>query len=178
MQADLTHLRVILAGPQAFCAGVVRAVSDTADIVAAFRSRFPAIVGPDTNDICYASQNRLMAVLDLAPHCEIALIVGAPNSLNATHVVEIARGAGVESHQIDGAEALQPGTFANHPVAGITASASMPQHTVNDVILRLAQWCQLIIEDLSGKVEHVHFRLPERLMTTPVSRRQVAMQHG
>lgn len=176
--ADVAALKVRDPERVAFVTQTTLSLFDTADIVAALRARFPAIVGPDTKDICYATQNRQTAVLDLARQCEIVLVVGSPNSSNATRLAEIARGAGVESHLIDGAEALRPDWFTGRRVAGITAGASTPQHAVNDVVLRLAQWRQLSIEDLSGKVENVHFRLPERLMAAPVSRRQMAMQQG
>lgn len=162
----------------AFVTQTTLSLFDTAHIVAALRARFPAIQGPDTKDICYATQNRQTAVLELARQCEIVLVAGSPNSSNATRLVEIARDAGVESHLIDGADALQPSWFEGRRIAGITSGASTPQHAVNDIVLRLAQWRNLSIEDLSGKVENVHFRLPDRLMAPPLSRRQMVMQPG
>lgn len=176
--ADVEALQVADPTRVAFVTQTTLSLFDTAGIVAALRERFPAIVGPDTKDICYATQNRQTAVLDLARQCDLVLVAGSPNSSNAMRLAEIARDAGVESHLIDSADALKPEWFEQRRVAGITSGASTPQHVVNDIVLRLAQWRNLSIEDLSGKVENVHFRLPERLMVTPPSRRQMAMQPG
>ena len=176
--ADVEALQVRDRERVAFVTQTSLSVLDTAHIVTALRARFPAIVGPDTKDICYATQNRQVAAIELARQCQIVLVVGSANSSNAARLSEIAAGAGVESHLIDGADALDQAWFGHRRVAGITAGASTPQHVVNDVVLRLAQWRNLSIEDLSGKVENVHFRLPERLMATPAFRRQMAMQTG
>lgn len=176
--ADVEALQVADPTRVAFVTQTTLSLFDTAGIVAALRKRFPAIVGPDTKDICYATQNRQTAVLDLARQCDLVLVAGSPNSSNAMRLAEIARDAGVESHLIDSADALKPEWFEQRRVAGITSGASTPQHVVNDIVLRLAQWRNLSIEDLAGKVENVHFRLPERLMATPGSRRQMAMQPG
>ena len=176
--ADVEALQVRDRERVAFVTQTTLSVLDTAHIVTALRARFPAIVGPDTKDICYATQNRQMAAIELARQCQIVLVVGSANSSNAARLSEIAAGAGVESHLIDGADALDQAWFEHRRIAGITAGASTPQHVVNDVVLRLAQWRNLSIEDLSGKVENVHFRLPERLMATPAFRRQMAMQTG
>lgn len=176
--SDVEALEVTDPARVAFVTQTTLSLFDTADIVAALRARFPAIVGPDTKDICYATQNRQTAVLELARLCEIVLVAGSPNSSNATRLAEIARDAGVESHLIDGADALQPAWFEHRRIAGITSGASTPQHVVNDIVLRLAQWRNLSIEDLSGKVENVHFRLPERLMTSPQSGRWIRVLPG
>lgn len=175
---DVEALEVTDPARVAFVTQTTLSLFDTADIVNALRARFPAIVGPDTKDICYATQNRQTAVLELARRCEIVLVAGSPNSSNATRLAEIARDAGVESHLIDGADALQPAWFEHRRIAGITSGASTPQHVVNDIVLRLAQWRNLSIEDLSGKVENVHFRLPERLMTSPQSGRWIRVLPG
>lgn len=149
----------------AFVTQTTLSLFDTEHVVAALRARFPAIIGPDMRDICYATQNRQLAVLELARKCGLVLVVGSANSSNATRLKEIAAAAGAKSHLIDGADDLDPRWLKGCTALGLSAGASTPQQAVNSVIARLALWRTLEIEDLSGKVEHVHFRLPERLVT-------------
>ena len=147
----------------AFVTQTTLSVFDTEHIVAALRKRFPAIVGPDTRDICYATQNRQMAVLELARVSEVVLVVGSPSSSNASRLVEIAASTGVESHLVDGADKLDPDWVRGRSAIGITSGASTPASVVNDLVARIGQLFPITVDDLPGKKENVHFRLPERL---------------
>lgn len=169
--ADAAAVSVQNPARVAFVTQTTLSLFDTEQIVAALRQRFPDIVGPDTRDICYATQNRQMAVLELARVAELVLVVGSANSSNATRLAEIAAAAGVESHLVDGPGDLDPRWLDGRKTAGITAGASTPASVVGEVIARLAQWRRLSIEDLPGKTEHVQFRLPDRLAPQPASRR-------
>lgn len=172
---DVAELRVVDSKRVAFVTQTTLSLFDTQHIIAALRERFPAIVGPDTRDICYATQNRQVAVLELARIVDLVLVVGSSNSSNAARLAEIAEASGVESHLIDHACGIDPSWLEGRKVLGITAGASTPQSVVEDVIAALAAWRSLSIEDLPGKVEHVQFRLPDRLSIQSESRQAVGL---
>lgn len=176
--SDVAALDVRDASRVAFVTQTTLSLLDTGAIVSALRARFPAIEGPDTKDICYATQNRQLAVLDLARVSDVILVVGSSNSSNAARLAEIARGASVESHLVDRADGVDPSWLDGRRTVGITAGASTPQSAVNEVVLRLAQWRTLSIEDLAGKVERVHFRLPDRLSASHRLGRKTALHPG
>lgn len=155
----------------AFVTQTTLSLFDTEQIVATLRQRFPLIAGPDTRDICYATQNRQLAVLELARVTGLVLVVGSANSSNASRLAEIAASAGAESHLIDGPGDIDVRWLVGRTSAGITAGASTPASVVSEVIARLGQWRRLTVEDLAGKTEHVQFRLPERLAPKAASRR-------
>jgi 4-hydroxy-3-methylbut-2-en-1-yl diphosphate reductase len=136
---------------------------DTHDIIEALRRRFPAIVGPDTRDICYATQNRQKAVIELAKRVQLLLVVGSANSSNSNRLREIGAAAGIESHLIEGAGELDPVWLDGIDVVGLTAGASAPEAVVQETILRLGSLRRVSLEDLDGVEEKVRFRLPERI---------------
>ncbi len=136
---------------------------DTQDIIASLRKRFPNIAGPDTRDICYATQNRQKAVLALAGKVQLLLVVGSANSSNSNRLREIGEAAGVPSHLIEGPSALDPDWLEGIDVVGLTAGASAPETVVQDTIRMLRSFRPVEIEDLDGVNEAVMFRLPERL---------------
>jgi 4-hydroxy-3-methylbut-2-en-1-yl diphosphate reductase len=136
---------------------------DTHDIIEALRRRFPAIVGPDTRDICYATQNRQKAVIELAKRVQLLLVVGSANSSNSNRLREIGAAAGIESHLIEGAGELDPVWLDGVAVVGLTAGASAPEAVVQETILRLGSLRRVSLEDLDGIEEKVRFRLPERI---------------
>ena len=162
-EADVSRLVVRDEKKVAFVTQTTLSVFDTAGIVSALKARFPSIVGPDTRDICYATQNRQMAVLELAKTVELILVAGSPTSSNATRLVEIGRRAGVESHLVDGAENLEPGLLEGRKIVGITSGASTPTTVVDDLIRRIAETRRVTVEELPGRKESVQFRLPDRL---------------
>jgi len=136
---------------------------DTQDIIQALRRRFPAILGPDTRDICYATQNRQKAVIELAKQVQLLLVVGSSNSSNSNRLREMGEAAGVESQLIEGASALDPVWLDGVEVVGLTAGASAPESVVQDTICRLRSLRLVTVQDLDGVEEKVRFQLPERI---------------
>jgi 4-hydroxy-3-methylbut-2-enyl diphosphate reductase len=147
----------------AFVTQTTLSVDDTRDIIAALRARFPAIVGPDTRDICYATQNRQTAVRSLARQVDLILVVGAQNSSNSNRLREIGQAAGIPSHLIDSVETLDLAWLAGIRTLGITAGASAPELLVRELIGKLEQHFSVQLETLAGIEENVHFRLPPEL---------------
>jgi 4-hydroxy-3-methylbut-2-enyl diphosphate reductase len=138
-------------------------VDDTRDVISALRERFPEVVGPDTRDICYATQNRQTAVRALAGAVDVILVVGAQNSSNSNRLREIGDSMGTPSYLIDNAESLDPAWLARAQTVGITAGASAPELLVRELIARLAEDYSVVVEALDGIEENVHFRLPAEL---------------
>jgi 4-hydroxy-3-methylbut-2-enyl diphosphate reductase len=138
-------------------------VDDTRAVIDALRARFPAIVGPDTKDICYATQNRQRAARELARAVEVVLVVGAANSSNSNRLREIAAEQGVPAYLIADADALEPRWLEGKSSVGITAGASAPDGLVQAVIDRLRAWGPVELETLPGIIENVRFRMPQAL---------------
>jgi 4-hydroxy-3-methylbut-2-enyl diphosphate reductase len=135
-------------------------VDDTRGIIAALKTRFPAIVGPDVRDICYATQNRQEAVHHLAELVDLILVVGSKNSSNSNRLREIGAELGRPSYLIDDAAHLQADWFAGIRTVGLTAGASAPEVLVQGVIEGLKQFGNVEIELLAGTPEDVKFKLP------------------
>ncbi|KAA2235651.1 4-hydroxy-3-methylbut-2-enyl diphosphate reductase [Salinarimonas soli] len=142
-------------------------VDDTRDIILALKARFPAIVGPDTRDICYATQNRQNAVRALAEVTDVVLVLGAANSSNSNRLREVADGAGVPAYLIEDATALDPAWLAGASRIGVTAGASAPEELVDELLDRLRLLFDTEIETLPGIEESVRFRLPEPFARGP-----------
>ncbi|MEO0983713.1 MAG: 4-hydroxy-3-methylbut-2-enyl diphosphate reductase [Pseudomonadota bacterium] len=138
-------------------------VTDTRDVIAAIKARFPNVIGPDTRDICYATQNRQTAVLDLALEADFILVVGANNSSNSNRLREIAENEGVTSKLINDATEIDPAWLETAQKVGITAGASAPETLVREVVDRLADWFDVTERALDGVEEGVHFKLPDEL---------------
>jgi 4-hydroxy-3-methylbut-2-enyl diphosphate reductase len=147
----------------AFVTQTTLSVDDTRDVIGALRARFPAIVGPDTRDICYATQNRQTAVRALAREVDVILVVGAQNSSNSNRLREIGASTGTPSYLIDSADRLEARWLDGARAVGITAGASAPERLVQDLIERLAATHEVRVETLAGIAENVHFRLPPEL---------------
>lgn len=147
----------------AFVTQTTLSVGDTRDVIAALRHRFPRIVGPDTRDICYATHNRQMAVLDLARRAELILVVGSSNSSNSNRLREIGERAGVPSFLIERPAAIDPDWLSDVATVGLTAGASVPEVLVEGAIERLRALRPITIESLEGIIEDIEFRLPSRL---------------
>jgi 4-hydroxy-3-methylbut-2-enyl diphosphate reductase len=135
-------------------------VDDTRSIIAALKSRFPAIVGPDVRDICYATQNRQEAVHHLAELVDLILVVGSRNSSNSNRLREIGAELGRPSYLIDDAAALQSSWFDGVRTVGLTAGASAPEILVQGVIDGLKRFGTVEVETLAGTPEDVKFKLP------------------
>ncbi len=138
-------------------------VDDTRSVIAALRTKFPAIQGPKNDDICYATQNRQDAVRELAQQCDLVLVVGSPNSSNSNRLAELASREGVESYLIDGAHEIDPQWVAGKRRVGLTAGASAPQVLVDGVIERLRDLGAGSIAELAGEPESMVFALPKEL---------------
>ena len=138
-------------------------IDDTRDIIAALKARFPAIVGPDTRDICYATQNRQTAVRALAGSSDVILVVGARNSSNSNRLREIGEAVGVPAYLIEDSDALDPTWLEGASTVGISAGASAPEELVQEVLGRLQTYFVTDVETLPGVEERVQFRLPDEL---------------
>jgi 4-hydroxy-3-methylbut-2-enyl diphosphate reductase len=152
----------------AFITQTTLSVDDTRAVIEALKERFPSIVGPDTKDICYATQNRQRATLELAKIVDIVLVVGAPNSSNSNRLREIAAEFGVPSYLIEDAAALDPAWLDGVSAVGITAGASAPDELVEELVERLRELDEIEIQRLPGVTENVRFRMPAQL-TEPVA---------
>lgn len=138
-------------------------VDDTREVIEAIRKRFPAVVGPDVKDICYATQNRQTAVRELAGMVDVLLVVGAQNSSNSNRLREIGEELDVPSYLIDDAKALKPEWIEGAEAVGISAGASAPEALVQELIERLSELAEIQVEHLDGINENVQFKLPDEL---------------
>jgi 4-hydroxy-3-methylbut-2-enyl diphosphate reductase len=138
-------------------------VDDAARVVDALRARFPNIVGPKKDDICYATQNRQDAVKTLAPQCDVVIVVGSPTSSNSNRLREVAEHLGVPAYMVDNAGEIEPAWVAGKTRVGLTAGASAPEVLVREVIERLAQLGIGSVANLDGAEEKVSFALPKGL---------------
>ena len=138
-------------------------VDDAQTIVAALRARFPAILGPKKDDICYATQNRQDAVKFMAPQCDLVIVVGSPNSSNSNRLREVAQSRGTEAYMIDNAGELRPEWLQGKKRIGVTAGASAPEVLVEAVITRLKELGARRVTPLPGIEEDVVFSLPRAL---------------
>jgi 4-hydroxy-3-methylbut-2-enyl diphosphate reductase len=139
-------------------------MDDAARIVNALRTRFPSIVGPKKDDICYATQNRQDAVKALSGDCDLVLVVGSPNSSNSNRLREVAANAGLDAYMVDNASQIDPAWLAGKHRIGLTAGASAPEILVQGVIERLRALGVADIAEMSGIEETTQFPLPSRLI--------------
>ena len=147
----------------AFVTQTTLSMDDTADVIDALRKRFPAITGPRKDDICYATQNRQDAVKQLAPDCDVFIVVGSPSSSNSNRLRELASKLGTTSYLVDNADELRREWFDGAAKVGLTAGASAPEILVQAVLSRLKDWGGSFVEEKLGKQERVVFGLPKSL---------------
>ena len=138
-------------------------VDDTRAVIEALRRRFPAIVGPRHDDICYATQNRQDAVRRLGQQCDLVLVVGSPNSSNSNRLRELAEKQGVPAYLIDGAGDNRREWIEGRSQIGVTAGASAPESLVREVLARLREWGAASVRELDGEPENITFALPKEL---------------
>jgi 4-hydroxy-3-methylbut-2-enyl diphosphate reductase len=160
---EVAKLEVANPEKLAFITQTTLSVDDTRSVIDALKARFPTIVGPDTKDICYATQNRQRAARDLAEVVDVVLVVGAPNSSNSNRLREIAAEHGVPSYLIEDARALDVKWLEGAESVGITAGASAPDELVQDLIARLRELGEVELVKLPGVTENVRFRMPNEL---------------
>ena len=162
--ADAERIDLPRAAALAYVTQTTLSVDDTAAIAAALRRRFPDIVGPRKDDICYATTNRQHAVKELAARADAVLVVGAPNSSNSRRLVEVALGAGCgQALLIQRARDIDWSMLAGVTTLGITAGASAPESLVQEVIDAARERFALCVEELVVTREDVHFNLPRSL---------------
>ncbi|WGW04949.1 4-hydroxy-3-methylbut-2-enyl diphosphate reductase [Tropicibacter oceani] len=161
---DVAHVQVRDPERLAFVTQTTLSVDDTADIVAALKARFPAIVGPHKEDICYATTNRQEAVKAIAPDCDALLVVGAPNSSNSRRLVEVASKAGCSYAQlVQRATDIDWRALDGIKSIGITAGASAPEVLIDEVIEAFRARYDVTVELVETAQENVEFKVPRVL---------------
>ncbi len=165
--ADVAALQVRDPSRVALVTQTTLSVDDTARIVEALRTRFPALLSPRREDICYATQNRQDAVKTLTASCDVLLVVGSPNSSNSNRLREIASARGIPGYLVEGPDDLKREWFASAAVVGVTAGASAPELLVAQVIERLQQWGGTQAVEVVGREESVTFGRPPELRNAP-----------
>src|SRR5690349_22783922 len=155
---DVDKLEVDDPSKMAYISQTTLSVDETRDIILRLRERFPQITGPRTDDICYATTNRQMAVRQMARECDLVLVIGSRNSSNSNRLVEVARDHGAESHLIDNASQVREEWLEGKRVVGITSGASAPE----ELVKRLVNWFRERgtddVEEFDVVQEDVRFR--------------------
>ncbi len=147
----------------AFVTQTTLSVDDTASIIAVLKGRFPNIIGPKKDDICYATQNRQDAVRDLANQCDLVIVVGSPSSSNSNRLREVAHNMKIDSYLIDNQTELKQEWLLGKRCVGVSAGASAPEVLVRDVIARLKELGASNVRELDGITEGVVFPIPKAL---------------
>lgn len=160
---DVEKLDVSDPDKVAYVTQTTLSIDDARDVVDALRGKFPKIVGPDTKNICYATQNRQVAVRELATMVDLILVIGASNSSNSNRLRELAVEQGIPSYLIEDAGSLDIGWLKGVKAVGITAGASAPERLVQELIDALGNHTKIEVSVLPGREERLHFRLPGQL---------------
>ena len=161
--ADVASLPVKDPNRLAFVTQTTLSVDDATVVIDSLKTRFPAIVGPKKDDICYATQNRQDAVKALSRQCDVVIVVGSPNSSNSNRLREVAENLGVPAYMVDGAADLNPAWVQGKAVVGVTAGASAPDVLVQGVVQRLCELGATDVHEMDGISESVVFPLPKAL---------------
>ena len=160
---DAEKLEVKNVNKLAYVTQTTLSMDDAAQVIQALKHKFPAIQGPKSDDICYATQNRQDAVKIMAKDCDLVIIVGSPNSSNSNRLREVAENQGVEAYMVDNASFLKPKWLTNKKKVGVSAGASAPEVLVKEVIIALQQLGAQNVSELEGVIESVIFKLPKDL---------------
>jgi 4-hydroxy-3-methylbut-2-en-1-yl diphosphate reductase len=162
-EEDVDRLEVQDPNRIAYISQTTLSVDETTAVINKLRERFPNIIGPRTDDICYATTNRQMAVRQMAPHCDLVLVIGSANSSNSNRLVEVARDHGAESHLIDNESQVREEWLEGKRVVGITSGASAPE----ELVKRLVNWFRERgtddVEEFDVVQEDVRFMLPKEI---------------
>lgn len=162
--SDVGNLKVQDRGNLAFCTQTTLSVDDTADVVAALKDKFPAIIGPGREDICYATTNRQAAVKAIAPRCDALMVIGAPNSSNSNRLVEVGVAYGCEKAMlVQRASEINWDWFTNINTLGLTAGASAPEVLIDEVIAAARERFNVMVEEIAITRENVVFNIPRIL---------------
>jgi 4-hydroxy-3-methylbut-2-en-1-yl diphosphate reductase len=161
--ADVARLEAADPEHVAFLTQTTLAVDEAMEVVDAIRDRFPALVGPASDDICYATQNRQQALKAVARESDLVLVVGSPNSSNSVRLVEVAEREGARAHLIDDETEIDPAWLVGARTIGLTAGASAPERLVRRVIDELAGLGPVAVDDRTMTVESIQFNLPREV---------------
>jgi 4-hydroxy-3-methylbut-2-enyl diphosphate reductase len=161
--ADARQLQVKTPALLAYVTQTTLSIDDAAQVIAALRERFPAIIGPKKDDICYATQNRQDAVKQLARESDVVIVVGSESSSNSNRLREVAELIGSRAYLVDQADQIDPAWLSDASRVGVTAGASAPEVLVQNVVDRLAAGDRSKLEQLDGAEENVTFALPREL---------------
>lgn len=162
-EQDIDKLVIKNPGHLAYVTQTTLSIDDAAQIVRALQTRFPSLLAPKREDICYATQNRQEAVRTLAEQSEVVIVVGSITSSNSNRLKELAERLGRTAYLIDAAEELNPLWFKDITTVGVTAGASAPEILVQQVIVRLRELGGEGVEELAGQQETILFALPKEL---------------
>jgi 4-hydroxy-3-methylbut-2-enyl diphosphate reductase len=162
-EQDVADLGLEDDAPVAYVTQTTLSIDDTRQVIAALKARFTDIVGPETSDICYATQNRQTAVRELCAVADVLLVVGAKNSSNSNRLVEIGQEVGIPSYLVADGSEVDPAWVDGAETVGLTAGASAPEELVLDVIERLRTLGEVEVVQLNGIEENIEFRLPAEL---------------
>lgn len=166
---DVDRLDLPPDAPVAYLTQTTLSVDDAQRIIEKLRQRYPQIVGPPRDDICYATQNRQDAVRQLAREADIALVIGSQNSSNSRRLQELACDLGIPAHLIDGPDEIQDEWLTGHQTVLVTAGASAPETVVESCLDYLCQRFQASVEIRSLQTEEVRFPLPRELRDITVA---------
>lgn len=161
--ADARQLQVRTPARLAYVTQTTLSIDDAAQVIAALRERFPAIIGPKKDDICYATQNRQDAVKQLARESDVVVVVGSESSSNSNRLREVAELIGSRAYLVDHAEQIDDAWLSGANRVGVTAGASAPEVLVQSVVDRLSAGASSRLEQLDGAEENVTFALPREL---------------
>ncbi len=156
---------LVVADPDkvAYLTQTTLSLDETAGIIERLRRRFPKMEGPPASDICYATQNRQTAVSEIAPRCDLLLVIGSQNSSNSRRLVEVSENGGTPAYLIDDATEIDPEWLRGASRVAVTAGASAPEHLVQKLVLALKQQGFNDVEEVTVRTEDVHFSLPSEL---------------
>jgi 4-hydroxy-3-methylbut-2-enyl diphosphate reductase len=171
-EEDVDSLEVKDPDKLAYISQTTLSVDETRAIIARLRERFPSIIGPRTDDICYATTNRQAAVKQMAPHCELVLVIGSRNSSNSNRLVEVAREHGAEAHLVDHAAQIRDEWLEGVRTVGISSGASAPEELVQRVVDFFRARGTADVAEFEVVQEDVRFMLPKAI------RQAVATQAG
>jgi len=162
--ADVAKLSFPLDTKMAFVTQTTLSIDETKEIVIALTEKFPNIVQPRKQDICYATQNRQDAVKFMAPQVEVVIVVGSQASSNSNRLRELSEKLGVPSYMVDAPDQLKPEWFAGKQRVGLTAGASAPESLAQSIVARIQEFGPRSVRPLPGVVEDVTFSLPKNLV--------------
>ncbi|HGN1970584.1 TPA: 4-hydroxy-3-methylbut-2-enyl diphosphate reductase [Proteus mirabilis] len=160
---DVWKLKVKDEDNLCFMTQTTLSVDDTSEVIDALNKRFPKIIGPRKDDICYATTNRQEAARELAERADVVFVVGSKNSSNSNRLAELAQRAGKSSYLIDSAEDIDETWVSHANIVGVTAGASAPDILVQQVLARLKAFGAEEVIELSGREENIVFEVPKEL---------------